>query len=278
MKIGIITEDVCSLPERMIRDFQIEIVKTKLYFPEWEKFPEKNLYQLMKETKATPKTSAPPPGDYLKAYQKLSKNFEKILVITISSKLSACFNSAFQAREIFEEPEKIFIFDSWQAVAGQGLLVLKAIESIKKGREIEDILKELENLKKKIKLFGFLKTTYWAEKIGRVNHKLTVAFNALKIFGVFPYFGIKEGKVGFSGFNFWTVDEFEGVFNQLKHQAKKGKIKAGINFTDNFEFAIKLKEKVEKELEAEVLFVSMVPPIVGANSGPGTLIAACYHV
>jgi len=277
MKIGIITEDVCSLPERMIRDFGIEIVKTKLYFPEWEKFPEKNLYQLMKETKATPKTSAPPPGDYLKAYQKLSKNFEKILVITISSKLSACFNSAFQAREIFEEPEKIFIFDSWQAVAGQGLLVLKAIESIKKGREIEDILRELENLKKKIKLFGFLKTTYWAEKIGRVNHKLAIAFNALKIFGVFPYFGIKEGKVGFSGFNFWTVDEFEGVFNQLKHQAKKGKIKVGINFTDNFEFAIKLKEKVEKELKAEVLFVSMVPPIVGANSGPGTLIAACYH-
>jgi hypothetical protein len=35
----------------MIRDFGIEIVKTKLYFPEWERFPEKNLYQLMVETK-----------------------------------------------------------------------------------------------------------------------------------------------------------------------------------------------------------------------------------
>jgi DegV family protein with EDD domain len=120
MKIGIITEDVCSLPERMIRDLGIEIVKTKLYFPDWEKFPEKNLYQLMKETRATPKTSAPPPGEYLKAYRKLVKDFEKILVITVSSKLSACYNSAHQAREQFEEPEKIFIFDSWQAVAGQG--------------------------------------------------------------------------------------------------------------------------------------------------------------
>jgi DegV family protein with EDD domain len=276
-KIGIITEDVCSLPEKIIRDFGIEIVKTKLYFPEWEKFPEKNLYQLMAETKAGPKTSAPPPGDYLKAYQKLSKDFEKILVITISSKLSACFNSAHQAREVFEEPEKIFIFDSWQAVAGQGLLVLMAVELIKKGKEINDILKVLEDLKRKIKFFGFLKTTYWAEKIGRVNHKLAIAFNTLKIFGVFPYFGIKEGKVGFSGFNFWTVDEFEAMFNQLKHQAKRGKIRVGINFTDNLEFALKLKEKVEKELRAEVLFISMVPPIVGANSGPGTLIAACYH-
>ena len=33
-KVGIITEDICSLPEKIIRDFQIEIVKTKLYFPE----------------------------------------------------------------------------------------------------------------------------------------------------------------------------------------------------------------------------------------------------
>lgn len=277
-KIGIITEDICSLPEKMVKDFKIEIVKTKLFFPEWEKFPEKNLYQLMKETKATPKTSAPPPGDYLKAYKKLAQNFEKILVISVSSRLSACFNSAFQARELFEEPEKIFLFDSWQAVCGQGLLVLKAIELIREGKEIEEILKILDELKKKIKFFGFLKTTYWAEKNGRVSKWQGMAFKILKVLGVYPYLGIKEGRVKLTGFNFWTPDEFEGIFNQLKHEAKKGKIRVGINFTDNVEFAFKLKEKLEKELEAEVLFVSLVPPIVGANSGPGTLISACYHI
>ena len=276
-KVGIITEDICSLPEKIIRDLQIEIVKTKLYFPEWEKFPEKNLYQLMKEIKATPKTSAPPPGDYLNAYKKLIQNFETILVITISSKLSACFNSAFQAREMFDEPEKIFLFDSLQAVAGQGLLILKGIELLREEKEIEEIIKTLEELKRKIKFFGFLRTTYWAEKIGRVNHWQATAFKILKGLGIQPYLGIKEGKVKLTGFNFWTVDEFEAIFNQLKHEAKKGKIRIGINYTDNIDFAFKLKEKVEKELKAEVLFVSMVPPIVGANSGPGTLLTACYH-
>jgi len=290
-KIGIITEDICSLPEKMVREFEIEIVKTRLYFPEWEKFPEKNLYQLMQQTKATPKTSAPPPGDYLNAYKKLAQNFEKILVITISSKLSACFNSAFQARELFEEPEKIFLFDSLQAVAGQGLLILKVVELLREGEAIEKIIKVLEELKRKIKLFGFLKTTFWAEKIGRVNHWQATAFKILKGIGIQSYLGIKEGKVKLTGFNFWTVDEFEAMFNQLKHearlpsptaqvaggQAKKGRIRVGINYTDNVDFAFKLKERIEKELKAEVLFVSMVPPIVGANSGPGTLLAACYH-
>ncbi len=277
-KIGIITEDVCSLPEKIIENFGIEIVKTKLYFPEWEKFPEKNLYQLMKETKATPKTSAPSPGDYLKAYQKLAKDFEKILVINLSSKLSACYNSAFQAREIFKEPERIFLFDSWQAVCGQGLLVLKAVELIKEGKEIGEILRILDQLKKRIKLFGFLKTTYWAEKIGRVKHWQVIVFKILKGLGVQPYLGIKEGVVKMTGFNLWTEDEFEAMFNQLKHQAKKGKMIVGINYTDNIEFALKLKERVEKELKSKVLFCSLVPPIVGANSGPGTILASCYNV
>jgi fatty acid-binding protein DegV len=90
--------------------------------------------------------------------------------------------------------------------------------------------------------------------------------------------GIKNGVVKLTGFNLWTYDEFEAMFNQLKHQAKKGKLKVGINYTDNVDFAMGLKERVERELNSEVLFVSLVPPIVGANSGPGTLITACYNV
>jgi DegV family protein with EDD domain len=278
-KIAIITEDVCSLPQRLIREFEIKIVKTRLYFPELEKFPHKNIYQLIQETKSVPKTSAPPPGDYLRVYKEVLKDFEKALVITISSKLSACFNSAFEAKELFEKPERIFLFDSKQAVAGQGLLILKAANLIREGKEIKEILEVLKKIRPKIKLFGFLKTTFWAERSGRINSKLALAFKIFKSLGIYPYFGIKkDGNVGFSGFNFWTEDEFEAIFNQLKHQAKKGKIEVGINYTDNVSLALKLKEKVEKELKVKISFLSLVPPIVGVTTGPGTLIAACYHV
>jgi len=52
----------------------------------------------------------------------------------------------------------------------------------------------------------------------------------------------------------------------------------GINYTDNIDLAYKLKEKVEKELGAEILFISLAPPIVRTNSGPGTLLAGCYSL
>ncbi len=278
-KIGLITDDICSLPEKMIQGLGIEIVKTKLFFPEWEKFPEKNLYQVMMETKAYPKTSAPSPGDYLKSYQKVLANFEKALVVSISSKLSACYNSAFEAKQLVKDSARIFLFDTLQAVAPQGLLVLKAVELIREEKDIEEILKILEKLRENAKLFGFLKTPYWAEKIGRVKKWQGNILRILRLLGMQPVIGFKKGMVGFTGFNFGTKDTLKAIFNQLKRQSKNyKKIKAGINYTDNIEIAFKLKEKIEKELNGEILFISPVPPIVGANSGPGTLIAGCYYV
>lgn len=274
-KIGLIVDDVCALPEKIINDFQIEIVKIKLYFPEWDKFPEKNFYQIMKETKTGPKTSAPSPGDYLKAYKKILAKFEKALVITLSSKLSATYSSARQAKEFMPHPSKIEVFDSLAAATPEGLLTLRAAELIREGKDLEEILKILENLRERIKFFGFLETTYWVKKIGRMSSRQVTAFKALKILGVQPMLGLKKGKVNLVGFNFWTKDVFKAMFHQLRHQAKKSKIRVGINYTDNIDLAYQLKEKVEKELAAEAAFISPVPPIIGANSGPGTLIAGC---
>ena len=277
--IGLIVDDVCALPEKIINDFQIEIVKVRLYFPEGDNFPEKSLYQTMKETKAGPKTSAPSPGDYLKAYKKTLDKFEKVLVITLSSKLSATYSSARQAKEFLPDPSKIEIFDSLAAATPEGLLTLRAAELIQEGKKLEEILKILEGLKEKIKFFGFLKTTYWVERIGRMSSWQATAFKILKTLGVQPMLGLKEGKVGLVGFNFWTKDTFKAVFHQLKYQSKKsGKLRVGINYTDNIELAYQLKEKIEKELAAEVAFISLVPPVIGTNSGPGTLIAGCLPV
>jgi len=285
-KIGLVVDDICSLPEKIINEYQIEIVKTKLYFPEWEKFPEKNLYQIMKETKAYPKTSAPSPGDYLKAYKKLLENYEKILVTTLSSKLSATYSSAFQAKNLMPDPSKIVVFDSLAAVVPEGLLVISAAELIRKGENLEEILKILERLRERVKLFGFLETTYWVEKIGRMSHWQASVFKILKGLGIQPYIGFKRGKISLTGFNFWTKEILKALFNQLKHEVHHHtklwsggkKVWVGINYTDNIDLAYKLKEKLEKELGVEVLFTSLVPPIVGANSGPGTLIAGYLPV
>ncbi|MDD5551618.1 MAG: DegV family protein [Candidatus Pacebacteria bacterium] len=280
-KIGVVADDVCSLPEEFLKKNRIEIVKMRLFFEELKKQPEKDIYQIMKETKAYPKTSAPSPGQFLKSYNKALKINEKIVVITISSKLSGAFNTANQAKKLISIPSKINIVDSFSAVAAEGLLVIKAINLIKEKKDLKKIKNELETVKKRIKMFAFLETTYWVEKIGRISKKRAFGFKFLKLFGVMPIIGIKREEVGLVGFNFWTTKNYKAVFHQLKKETKRAKKQSkrlivGINYTDNKDTAFWLKEKIERKLQARVIFVSMVPLIVGANSGPGTLIAASY--
>lgn len=280
-KIGILVDDVCSLPEEIINKNRIEIVKMRMFFEELENHPKENVYQVMRETKAHPKTSAPSPGQFIKAYKNALRINNRIIVITISSKLSGAFNIANQTRKLMPDYSKIEVVDSYSAVAAEGLLVVEAIEFVKKEKDIKKIKKELEATKKKIKMFAFLKTTYWVEKIGRISKKRALGFKVLKYIGVMPIIGIKEGEVGLVGFNFWTTKNYKAVFHQLKKEAKKArkqskKLIIGINYTDNKETALFLKEKAERKLGAKVAFVSMVPLIIGANSGPGTLIAASY--
>lgn len=281
-RIGLVVDDICSLPNKIIQKHPIEIVRTKLFFPEAERFPEKNLYQVMDKTKNSPKTSAPSPGDFVNAYRRLLKRVQKIIVITLSSYLSGTYNSAFQAKELMPDSSIIELIDSEHAVAGEGLFVLKALELIKAGRRTGHIKNVLKEIKHKIKMVSFLKNTLWAERIGRVSKRQGWVFHSLKSLGVQPVIGIKRGVIGFTGLNFWTRDVLKAMFCQLKHRARTVKrhyrtnIRVGINYTDNIKIAYNLRNKLERELSAEIAFVSLVPPIVGANSGPGTLIVA-YH-
>ena len=104
-------------------------------------------------------------------------------------------------------------------------------------------------------------------------------FKILKAMGIQPMIGIRKGRVGLTGFNFWTKDPLQAVFNQLKHLKRKyKKIEIGMNYTNNIDLAYKLKEKLEKNLGTKVVFTSLTPPIVGANTGPGTLLAGCLPI
>ncbi|MFH0987281.1 MAG: DegV family protein, partial [Patescibacteria group bacterium] len=172
-EIGIVADDVCSLPRKIIDENEIGIVNTKLSFPGRQEFPGENLYKTMERTKAYPKTSAPSPGDFIKVYKKSLEKFKKIIVITLSSRLSGTYNSAFQAREFLAESfsdnsSRIELIDSQQAVAGEGLLVLKAIDLIERGKSPKEIKNIIDNFKKDIKMIAFLKSTFWVEKIGRM--------------------------------------------------------------------------------------------------------------
>jgi DegV family protein with EDD domain len=284
VSIGIVTEDVASILPKILERYQIELAKTKFEWPELEKIEGENLYQKIKKAyemkiETRPRTSQAMPKDYFDAYKKQLQRFDKVLCLTITSKISGCYNSAIQAREMLPESEKerVFVFDTLHGAAGQALFVLKAIELIQEQRDIEEIIEELKRLIPKTQTYIIFADPKGPEFIGRITKSQANWIRRMKKLGIQPIMKIKDGVLTKGGMVF-AKDEPEALFKKIKKESEKErkigkKIRVIINHADNLAGAERLKDLL-KEIGAEVSFISEGPPIVCAVTGPGTLIAA----
>jgi DegV family protein with EDD domain len=284
VSIGIVTEDVASILPKILVRYQIELAKTKFEWPELEKIEGENLYQKIKKAyemkiETRPRTSQAMPKDYFDAYKKQLQRFDKVLCLTLTSKISGCYNSAIQAREMLEEKERerVFVFDTLHGAAGQALFVLRAIELIQEQREIEEIIEELKKLIPKTQTYVIFADPKGIEFIGRITKSQANWIRRMKKLGIQPIMRVKNGILTKGGMVF-AKDEPEALFKKIKKESEKErkmgkKIRVIINHADNLEGAKKLKGLL-KEIGAEVSFISEGPPIVCAVTGPGTLIAA----
>jgi len=284
VSIGIVTDELADLTSKIIERYQIEVIPYKIDWPNGDNLPGDNIYQKMREAKKRgikelPKTSQAPPKAFLDAYKKQLQKFNKVFCIPLSSKLSGGYNSACQAKELLSEQEKqkVYVFDSFNASAGQALLILKAIELIQSQLEINEVVVELKMAIPQIQLYGFLADPKWLEWGGRMSHSQASWARRLQKIGVRPLIGVKDGKVEKIGFRFRVKEIPEAIFREIEIKSRKirrnnKKIRVVITHCDNLEDAQRLKEKL-KEIKAEVSFINLTGPVVGVHVGPGSIIA-----
>jgi DegV family protein with EDD domain len=287
VSIGIVTDDVAMLLPKITEKYKIEILPIRYNWPEEKDLPGENIYQKMREAEkrgvpATVKTTQINPKQYLEAYQKQLKEFDKVLCITLSSKLSGCYNSALQAKEMSENPGKIFVLDSLMAASGQALLILKAVELIQEQREIKEILRELKELIPKIHTYVIFEDPKWIEGIGRITHSQANWVRRMKKINIHPLTELKNGLVCKSGVIF-ASSSGEALFKKVLKESKKArregrKIRTVIGHADKPEEAENLKKLLKEKIKAEVSFIAMGPTVVCAAAGPGTLLVGWMAV
>ena len=287
-KIGLVIDQGADLSQKIIEENKIEIVPLKMDWPEIENIPGENIYQKIIEAekrgiKGFGKTSQSSPKDFLDAYKKQLKNFEKIVCITVTSKLSGTYNSAIQGKT-FLKPEgqkRIFVIDSLNISGGQALLSLRLFNLLKEGKKgIEDIKKELEKLKSKTCLRIAIRDPKWIESSGRISPTISKWIKKAQKIGIQPLLGIKKGTIKPIGIKIGVEDIVVALFKEMKVKTKKlraqgKKIEVIITHGDDLKSAQRLKEMIEAKIKGtEVLFLNMVNDIVGSKTGPGTLVLA----
>jgi DegV family protein with EDD domain len=282
-KIGFVTDEVCDIPEEMTNENKISVVKFKIDFQELSEIPG-NVYQKIREGERRGiknllvKTSQPSINDFLSVFKEKLKNFEEVLCITFSSKVSGTYNSAVQAKKFLEKElqDKVHIFDTLRGTGCEGLLVLKAVSLAKEKMNVPDIVSNLTKEIPNVKMVATYKISKWLEASGRFPAFGNAILNRAEKMDIKPIFGFKNGKLNIVAIkrnvkeiSIALFEEFEKATRNARETGKK--IKVAIAHADSLEQAEKLKKMILELKNTEISFVGLVCFPVGGHIGPDSM-------
>jgi DegV family protein with EDD domain len=272
-KIKIITDSCSDLPKEIVDSYDIEFlnikvnINNKVYYDRSDLQP-KDFYQLIKSGDEVPKTSRITPEIFKEAYKKALKYHDHVLVIAFSSKLSGILESAVVAKREMES-DKITVIDTKAASVGQGLLVYQAAKWLQAGKSIEDIVQDLMETASKLEHIFAVGDLEMLKRGGRISKTKAVMANVLNIK---PILHIKDGEI-------LPYDKIRGkkrmisyLLAQIEKKADKPESQIiAVAYSENEEFALELKKKIEYKFKPKEIMISEIGAAVGTHAGPGTL-------
>lgn len=182
-KIILSTDSACDLTKDIIEKYDINVIPILVILGDKEfedgiNIEPNNIYAHVDKTGQLPKTAAPSIEIFKEYFLKLAKNGNTVLHISISSRISACYQNAKLAAQ---EVKNVHIIDSYALSTGASLLILKAHDLIKSGKSIEEIILELEKVKFNVNTSFVIDRLEYLYKGGRCNGLALLGANLLKI-------------------------------------------------------------------------------------------------
>ena len=289
MKIALVADEAIDLPEDIIEENKIGLARFKLDLQDMASLSG-NIYQKTREAErrgisSVVKTSQPSINEFLNVFKEKLKDFESIICVTVSSKISGTYNSAIQAKKFLQKEfqDKIHILDSLSGSAGEGLVALKVLSLIKEGFDTDEIINNISSSIKNTNLLGAYKSPKWLRLSGRFPKIIPIMMEKIEKMSIKPIFTIRDGKLTIARFKRNVKNLSDALFEDFEKSTEKfrengGKIIAGIAHADDIKEAERLKELILSLKNTEVAFINLACFPIGGHVGPESLILAWQNI
>ena len=199
MAIKIITDSASDISQKEAEQLGIIMVPLQVRFDQEEFFDGVTLsktefYEKLIECDTLPQTSQITPYRFEEAFKKATAEGDEVLAVLLSSKLSGTYQSAVTAAEKFDG--KVAVIDSLSAAVGERLLVMIALDLVKQGKTIAEIVNELNIKKQKLRILAMLNTLEYLKKGGRISSSVAMAG---KLLSIKPVVALVDGEVKLLG-------------------------------------------------------------------------------
>lgn len=206
----------------------------------------------------TNSSACPAPQSFLEEFDKAEYTF----IVTITAKLSGCYNAAVVAKNSYEKSENVHVIDSKATSGTEILIVDKLVNLIKDGKDFAQIIDAIEQYRDKRSLFFSLQKFDNLVNTGRMSK---IAGLVAKTLVIRPICIALEGEIKMER-------KVIGIKNAFKKMVQMIKEKAGLDAPNQKLIITHCKaneeaEQIKMDIEKECKFKEIqIRPMKGLCS------------
>jgi DegV family protein with EDD domain len=275
--IRIVTDSACDLPNDLIEQHRIAVVPLTIRFGEKEYLDREGLstddfWHMLTTGDVLPETAAPSIGRFHEIYTRLSsEGADGIVVICISSALSATIQAAQAAAQQFTSGVPVRVIDSRLVSTALGFVAVEAAETSAAGASLREVVATAEAAAGSSNIVAALDTLEYLKRGGRIGG--AAAFLG-EVLSVKPLITVRDGAVGPAGRVRTRTKALAALIDHVAGLGERIRRLAIVHSTapDIDEFVDSLSEVYQGDH-----IVCLLGPVVGTHTGPG-VVAVAYRL
>ncbi|XMB66725.1 DegV family protein [Mycoplasmatota bacterium zrk1] len=242
------------------------VMGDKSYLDYTELTADKFFDMLEENPEILPSSSTP---NYVE-FQDLIKEFEdegceEVIIITISSNLSASYSIAVNAAEEYEGNVKITVYDSKKVALPEGYVAIEAAKLAEEGKKVQEIIEKLDRIHDNQKIFFVVDSLRLLIKNGRLSNASGFIGTALKIKPILEI--DEEGKIQTLMKVRSTKKALRKLVDHFHNEVKEIEDFTILIHTSNNPEAEKfIQDEVAKYYPNKEVLIAPVTPVIGCHA------------
>lgn len=276
-QIKIVADSSAGLTEEEIKRHHITIVPLSVMidgtvYVERETITNDQFPQMMANAKSLPKTSQPPVGKFVDAFDAAGADGSEVLCVTMMEAISGTIHAAQQAANLTQS--KVTVVDSGTTDRGMAFQILAAADVIEHGGDMDAAVAKMAEVRKKSRLYlaiANVDNLIAGGRLGRISGAITKMLNIKLMLEVY------EGKltVKMKGRGMKAIHkEWDLLLDQMKKGPKP--LGIGISHVEGDSEVSRLKGKINQMYPDMPITIRETVPIIATHTGMGACCLLYY--
>lgn len=264
----VVTDSVADIPPKLAEELAITVVPFYVRFGD-EVYRDgvdlstEEFYRKLMSNRRLPVSSTPSPGEIAEVYDRLAGETGEILSIHVSSKLTATYEVALQARKQMKRKCRVEIVDSQSGAMGEGLVVITAAREAQAGADLARVADIARKAVLKSHVHMCFDTLEYLRRGGRIGRAQALLGSVLR---VNPIVGVKDGEVHPFGRERSRAKAIDRLFEFVKSLPSVREL--AVEHATTPDEAEALADRLGALFPRERIYISTVAPAVGVHVGP----------